>query len=357
MSEKTEAPTPRRIEDARAEGRVARSQELGAAAGLLAGAWLLQGSGGRLVGEFKDLITYSLISLPEIDRSIDYSWFELKSTLVSDLLRLAPGFSMILAGLLFTGLAVNFGQTGFLWANKRLGFKFDRLNPLSGLKRLFSLNGLVELVKSLLKLLIVGWVAYAFLHKHAIDMLTLSQIDFDTALWQWVDLSMSLMLRVGAAYLVLALADYGYQRWQYMQSLRMTKDEVKEDFKRSEGDPFIRSRIRGQQRRMARMRMMANVHKADVVITNPTHLAIAIQYKANEMSAPKVLAKGADRIAERIVELARASLVPVVQNIPVAHALFRAVDVDEQIPPELYAAMAEVLAYVYRQRGQVFKPS
>jgi flagellar biosynthetic protein FlhB len=252
-----------------------------------------------------------------------------------------------------TGVAVNFAQTGLLWASKRIGFDFTRLNPLTGLKRIFSLQGLVEMFKALLKLLIVGWMAYSFLRDHATDMLTLGQTDLSSALLHWTELATALGMRVGLAYFALALADYAYQRWQYMKNLRMTKEEVKEDFKRSEGDPFIRARIRAQQRRMVRMRMMANVPKADVVITNPTHLAVAVQYNAQEMRAPKVLAKGAHHAAERIVEIARSHKIPVVQNIPVARALYHAVDIDQEIPPELYVALAEVLAYVYKLRGKV----
>ncbi len=228
---------------------------------------------------------------------------------------------------------------------------------MSGLKRLFSMNGFVELAKALLKLGVVGWVAYSFLRSHAEDMLGMAQTDFQSALRYWVDLAVSLISRVGYTYLVIAIADYAYQRWQTTKSLKMTKEEVKEDAKRSEGDPLIKSRIRGQQRRMARMRMMANVRKADVIITNPTHLAIAVRYNQEEMNAPKVLAKGAHHTAERIVTIARTHNIPVIQNIPVARALYRTVDIDQEIPPELYAALAEVLAYVFRLRGRYSRPA
>jgi flagellar biosynthesis protein FlhB len=150
--------------------------------------------------------------------------------------------------------------------------------------------------------------------------------------------------------MILAVADYAFQRWRFMRQLRMTKEEVKEEFKRSEGDPFLRGRIRAQQRKIARTRMMSNVHKAKVVITNPTHFAVAIDYQAESMRAPRVLAKGAFNVAQKIVDIARENNIPVVQNVPLARALYKAVEVDQEIPPEMYVAVAEVLAYVYRLR-------
>jgi flagellar biosynthetic protein FlhB len=263
-----------------------------------------------------------------------------------------PRLGLFLAGMMVAGVAVTIAQTGILIAHKRLKVDFERVNPLSGVKRLVSLQGIVELLKALLKFTVVGWVAYSFLRSRANDLIAFSQMDIRTSLGHWSELAGALTIRTGAVYLLLALVDYGYQRWQYLRSLRMTKEEVKEEYKQQEGDPVIRSRIRGQMRRIARQRMMANVRLADVIITNPTHLAVAIQYKTEEMSAPKVMAKGAYLMAERIIELARKHNIPIVQNIPLARALFRSVEVDQEIPPDLYMAMAEVLAYVYRLRGK-----
>jgi len=347
MAEKTEAPTHRKLEEARKEGQVARSQELNAAAALLVGAWLLTGPGKKLLNDMQGMMVNSLNSLPGLE--ISGAW--LRELVFTDVLRLGADLGLIVFGLLFTGVAITFGQTGFLWATKRIGFDFDRVNVIKGVQRLFSRHGLVEMLKSILKLVLVIWVAYSYLRPRAHELLGLTQTDFRSAINHWAGMASALMLRVGGAYLILAAADYAYQRWQHQQSLKMTKDEVKEDLKRSEGDPFLKSRIRGQQRRMARMRMMANVPQADAVITNPTHLAIAVQYDPEKMAAPKVLAKGAHKVAERIVELARANGIPVMQNIPLAQALFRTVEVDQEIPPELYVAMAEVLAYVYKLRG------
>ncbi len=352
MAEKTEAPTSRRIAEARKEGQVARSQELNAAVSLLVAAWLLASPGKKLLADLQGLVVTTIGGLPSLQMADTWT----KNLLAPDLLPLAGDLGVILLGLLLSGIAINLGQTGFLWASKRLGFDLNRVNPLNGFKRLFSLQGLLELLKALLKLSVVAWVAYAYLRGRWAELLGLAQTDYLSALRWWSNMAIGLMLRIGAAYLILAILDYAYQRWNYLRALRMTKEEVKEELKQTEGDPLIKSRIRGQQRRMARLRMMANVPKADVVITNPTHLAIAVQYEAQTMQAPKVVAKGAHRLAERIIEIARLHQVPVIQNIPLARALYRLVEIDQEIPPQLYMAMAEVLAYVYRLRGVNLAP-
>lgn len=352
MAEKTEAPTSRRIAEARREGQVARSQELNAAAGLLMAAWLLAGPGKRLLNDLQTLMVSAISSLPR--PHVSDNWIE--NLAKAQVLPLAGDVSLFILGLLLSGVVVTLGQTGFLWASKRVGFDLNRVNPISGFKRLFSLQGLLELFKALLKLSVVAWVAYAFLRGRWIELLGLAQTDYLSALRWWSGMAIGLMLRIGGAYLVLATLDYAYQRWHHLRALRMTKEELKEELKQTEGDPVIKSRIRSQQRRMARLRMMANVPKADVVITNPTHLAIAVQYDAQSMQAPKVVAKGAHRLAERIVEIARLNQVPLVQNVPLARALYRLVEIDQEIPPQLYMAMAEVLAYVYRLRGAGLTP-
>jgi flagellar biosynthesis protein FlhB len=183
-------------------------------------------------------------------------------------------------------------------------------------------------------------------------LLMLSQMDLGIGLSTWVDLGFGLCIRVASIYLVVAIVDYVYQRWNYMRGLKMTKEEIKEEYKQSEGDPMLKGRIRSQQRKMARMRMMSNVPKASVVITNPTHLAVAIQYDQNNMVAPTVVAKGINLVAFRISDIARENDIPVVQNIPLARAIYTTVEIDQEIPPELYAAMAEILVYVYRLKGQ-----
>jgi len=238
-----------------------------------------------------------------------------------------------------------------LWAGKKIGFDFQRLNPLEGFKRIFSPRGLIELLRSLLKLGWVSWIAYSFLRSNFFELMSFTQYDLGTAVSKFTEMTLSLTMRVGGMYLILAAADYAYQRWDLYKNLRMSKEEIKEESKRSEGDTMLKNRVRNMQRQMARGRMMSNVPKATVVITNPTHLAIAIEYQ-DGMKAPKVLAKGPYRVAERIVKIAKENRIPVVQNIPLARGIYYTTEIGQEISPDLYLAMAEVLAYVYKLRGK-----
>lgn len=352
-SERTEDPTPRRIREAREDGNIAYSRELNAAAALLFGTWLLQILGQRFMVDLQGLLSYSIFHLPS--PRVEGPWAR---TMIANLLiKIGPTLGMFVAGLLLVGIIVSVLQTKFLFAHKRLGFDFKRINPAQGFKRLFSMEGLVELLKSLLKIVVIGWVAYAFVKNHYGELLGLIRMELGPALAIWGEMALKLSGRVGATYFVLAAADYAYQRWQYMKSLRMTKEEVKEEHKQREGDPHVRARIRKERMKMARSRMMARVPEADVIITNPTHLAIAVQYDPELMKAPVVLAKGELKIAERIVEIARENQIPVTQNIPLAWALHEAVEVDQEIPPDLYLAMAELLAYIYRLEGRHQNPN
>jgi flagellar biosynthetic protein FlhB len=346
MADKTEPPSHRRLEEAREEGKVPRSMELNTAVIILAGAFLLRSQGGALVELMKNLMVTTINFLPGADLS--GTW--LRSFIFSEAMQFAPKLGILLLGLLACGVTTTLAQTNFLWAGKKIGFDFKRLNPLDGLKRIFSAQGLIELGRSLLKLGLIGYVVYTYLRDQAMAILETGQMDLASGVSRWVQLSLDLIIKVGTAYAVLAAADYAFQRWRFMRQMRMTKEEVKEEFKRSEGDPFLRGRIRAQQRKIARTRMMANVHKAKVVITNPTHFAVALDYQAENMRAPRVVAKGAFHVAQKIVDLARENNVPVVQNVPLARALYKAVEVDQEIPPEMYLAVAEVLAYVYKVR-------
>jgi flagellar biosynthetic protein FlhB len=262
-----------------------------------------------------------------------------------------PKLGLILAIVLITGMIVTLAQTKFLWSTKRSKFDFHKINPLEGFKRIFSGQGLIELAKALLKLGLIGWVAFSFIKGKVSSFLWLGNVDLASGIQSWTDMATALAVRVGMVYLILAIGDYVYQRYRFMKTMKMSKQEVKEDFKRSEGDPFLRNRIRNQQRAIARNRMMSNVPKASVVITNPTHLAIAIEYNPEKMAAPKVLAKGAFETAQRIVKIAREHNIPIVQNVPLARAIFKTVEIEHEIPSDLYIAVAEVLAYIYRLKG------
>ncbi|NLF50413.1 MAG: flagellar biosynthesis protein FlhB [Leptolinea sp.] len=348
MADKTEAPTSGRIREARERGQVARSIELNAAVTLIASIWLLTGPGGKVISGLGDLMRFTVTNLPTND--ISDIWLR-DYTIRNFMFFINPLGQFILATLVI-GVATTLLQTNFLWSSKRPFFDGSRLNPINGFKRIFSSQGLIEMLKSLLKLFVVGWPVYSFIVGNVQSILHLIQMPIAQAISQWTSLAVSLMWRVAGAYLILAAADYAYQRWNYMKQLRMSKQEVMDDLKKSEGDPFLRGRIRQQQRRMAQSRMMTRVPKADVIVTNPTHYAVAIMYESGKMEAPIVVAKGAFHMAQRIVEIAKANNVPVVQNVPLARAMYKMVDLEQPIPPELYVTMAEVLAYVYRLKNQ-----
>jgi len=348
MAERTEAPTGRRLKEAREQGQVAYSRELNAAGGLLLAAVLMGSPVRTLIYNLGTGMKAVLTSLPAAQANSQ--WI---GQLMSDQIGLLlPQLTVIILAFLVTGVSITFAQTRLMFATKRLGFDLKKINPLSGVKRIFSLTGLVELFKGILKLGIVGFIVYRFLQSQQTALLNMLQMDMRSAVELWGSLVLTLFFRVGGAYLLLAAADYAYQLWQTNKSLRMTKDEVKEDRKQSEGDPFLKSRIRSKQMAFARQRMFANVTKADVVIVNPTHLAIALGYEADRMQAPVVLAKGAYKVAQRIRDLATEKDIPVIQNVPLARALYAAVEVDQQIPPEFYMAIAEILAQVYKLKAR-----
>ena len=347
MTDKTEAPTSHRLQEAREEGQVVRSQELISAVVILTGAYLLRGPGKQLGLNFEGLVMETLTTLPTVDITVE----SLRGMFFMFGMKVLPSVGLILFGLLLAGTAVTLGQTEFLWAGKKIGFDFKRLNPLEGFKRIFSTHGLIELLRSLLKLSWVTWIAYSFLRSRFFELVSYTQFDMGTAVSSFLEVSISLVIRVGSMYLVIAVADYAYQRWDLYKNLRMSKDDIKQEQKRSEGDPLLKSRIRNMQRRMARGRMMANVSKANVVITNPTHLAVAIEYHEG-MKAPRVLAKGPYHVAQKIIQIAKENNIPIVQNIPVARAIYKTIDIGQEISSDLYLAMAEILAYVYKLRGK-----
>jgi flagellar biosynthetic protein FlhB len=345
---RTEAPTPRRLSEARDRGQVARSVELNTAAIMLIGVALLYGPGAAVVAGLAGTLRRTLTTLPRGE----FSGADFLNLIALDALSLGGPMAIVILGLMATGILVTVMQIGWHWPEKRPFADLSRVNPLEGLKRILSLNGLFELLKALLKLVVIGGVAYLYLQEQREAVVLLSQADLRLALARLAELAYGLGMRVGGVYLVLAVADYAYQRWQWMKSLRMTKEEVREDMKSQEGDPVIRGRIKQQARRLARQRMMARVPRADVVITNPTHFAVALQYDRAEMGAPQVVAKGSALLALRIREIAQQHNVPIIENPPLARTLYRLVEVDQEVPPELYTAVAEVLAFVFRLKAQ-----
>lgn len=342
--EKTESATPKRRREAREEGQVARSPEVVTAFVLGAGLLGLWVGAGQMYRELGGLTRYVLDLAARPSLTPD-GVATLGATVAGSLVRsLLP---VLVAGLL-GGLAGNLVQVGFAPSWKALSPNPDRLNPVSGFQNLFQKAKVIDLGKTFLKIGLVAWAAYGAVKGSLPEIPYLSDLSAAALLGYSLDLSYRILKNCLIVYLLIALADYGFQRWQYEQKLKMTKEEVKEEYKETEGDPLIKSRIRSLQREMARRRMMAEVPKADVVITNPTHFAVALRYDADEMAAPVISAKGADLVAQKIIALAREHRVPLYEDPPVARALFREAEIGEPIPADLFQTVAEILAYVYR---------
>ncbi|KVS33520.1 flagellar type III secretion system protein FlhB [Burkholderia cepacia] len=342
--DKTEAATPRRREKAREEGQVARSRELASFALLAAGfygAWLLAGpSGGHLQAMLRGAFLF--------DRATAFDTNRMLSAAGSASLE---GFAALLPLLALTGVAALLAPMalgGWLISQKTFELKFDRLNPISGLGRIFSIQGPIQLGMSLAKTLVVGGIGGVAIWRSKDELLGLATQPLGVALPDALHLVAVCCGTTVAGMLVVAALDVPYQIWQYNKKLRMTKEEVKREHRENEGDPHVKGRIRQQQRAIARRRMMAAVPKADVVVTNPTHFAVALQYTDGEMRAPKVVAKGVNLVAARIRELAAEHNVPLLEAPPLARALYHNVELEREIPGSLYSAVAEVLAWVYQ---------
>ncbi|AOK15341.1 flagellar biosynthetic protein FlhB [Burkholderia cepacia] len=342
--DKTEAATPRRREKAREEGQVARSRELASFALLAAGfygAWLLAGpSGGHLQAMLRGAFRF--------DRATAFDTNRMLSAAGSASLE---GFAALLPLLALTGVAALLAPMalgGWLISQKTFELKFDRLNPISGLGRIFSIQGPIQLGMSLAKTLVVGGIGGVAIWRSKDELLGLATQPLGVALPDALHLVAVCCGTTVAGMLVVAALDVPYQLWQYNKKLRMTKEEVKREHRENEGDPHVKGRIRQQQRAIARRRMMAAVPKADVVVTNPTHFAVALQYTDGEMRAPKVVAKGVNLVAARIRELAAEHNVPLLEAPPLARALYHNVELEREIPGSLYSAVAEVLAWVYQ---------
>ncbi|MEM7234403.1 MAG: flagellar biosynthesis protein FlhB [Planctomycetota bacterium] len=346
--EKTEPATPRKREEAREKGQVARSQDLSTAVVLLAAFCVVFAISERLLQGMSDILTRSFTHLGgrlTFDSVLTYGVAGL-----SELVRLVAPMFVILFVL---ALAVNLLQVGWRISPQVLSLDLTKLSPIKGFKRIFSIRGLVRLAFGLLKLVIVGSVLYvAYLQIFDPDsdrnLLVLLYVDLPQAL----SLANVALFRTGGmacvALLILAILDFSFQRWKHEQDLRMTKQEVREEHKRMEGDPKLKDRRRRIAQQLALQRMMQDVPEADVVITNPTHFSCAIQYKENDMRAPRLVAKGQDHTALRIRAIARENDIPIVEEPPLARTIFATTEVGDEVPPELYAEVARVLAYVYR---------
>ncbi len=345
--ERTEAPTPRRRAEARRQGQVGRSTDLTAAAVLLASLIVLHTMGERILGRLMEVMRHCLsdhgtaVDPRDAIPVLAYAFRECAAVVLP-----------LMLVVFVVALAVSLGQVGFLLTLKTITPSLDKLNPVSGLQRMFSARSVVHLVLGILKmslLALLAWWTLSARVEHVLGTIGLDHLAFVAAA---AELMFTLGIRLAIALLVLGIIDFTYQKWKTTRDIRMTKEEIKEELKRMEGDPMIRRRRREIQMQMAMRRIRAAVPKADVVITNPTELAIVIQYDAATMNAPRVTAKGADHLARTIRELAILHGVPIVERKPLAQALYRTVEVGREIPAEFYKAVAEILAYVYELSGR-----
>jgi flagellar biosynthetic protein FlhB len=344
--EKTESATPRRLQKAREEGQIVRSRELSTFALLAAGFYGVWGMSGSIGEHLQNMLRASL--------TFDHaSSFETSRMLIGAGAASREGFYALLPILAFTGLAALLAPMalgGWQLSAKGLEPKFSRLNPIEGLGRMFSINGPIQLGMSLVKTLVVGIIGGTAIWNRREEILALATQPLHIALANSVHLIAVCCGMTVAGMFAVAALDVPYQIWQFHKKLRMSKEEVKREHRESEGDPHIKGKIRQQQRAIARRRMMAQVPKADVVVTNPTHFAVALQYADGEMRAPKVVAKGVNLVAARIREIAAENNVPLLEAPPLARALYHNVDLNREIPGPLYGAVAEVLAWVYQLR-------
>ena len=352
--EKTEPATEKRLSDARKEGKVAKSREVGNAMVLLGFFILLKVMSGYIGQNLTDLfkVLYNRIpdDIVQYDGYFPYDTLDVifRISIIQMLKILLPIFAVAC----LTAWLAGFIQVRFMFSTKPLQPKLSNINPMNGFKRLFSSTTLMELVKSILKIALVAYIVYSYMKSHWSELYLL----YDMPLFQAVGLIgtmvIDLGIRIAMFYIIIALADYIFQKKKYDDDMKMTKQEVKDEYKDQEGDPTIKGKQRQRMQEASRRRMMKKLPEADVVITNPTHYAVAIKYDADLYDAPFVIAKGADYLAQKIKDTARENNIEIVENKPLARMLYANVEIGQVVPPELYQAVAEVLAFVYHLKGK-----
>lgn len=345
--EKTEEPTAKKKSKAKQKGQVAKSQEINSAFVVLAAFVALEKMGGSIYKDLKAFMVFSFTNLPD-------------SLTVEGLLRLFLEIGYVLSKtalpimltIMAVALIINVYQVGLNFTTEPLSPNFGKLNPINGMKRFFSKRVLVELFKSIFKVVVIGYFIYDFLKDEMFYLPRLIFSDLSGTMELLASLIFSLAYQICKVLIVLGFMDFAYQKWDHKENMKMSKQEVKDESKQADLDPAIKSKIRQKQMAMAMQRMMQEVPKADVVVTNPTHYAVALKYEAG-MTAPVVVAKGQDLVARRIKEIAKEAHVVIVENKPLARALYSTAEVGDLVPQELYQSVAEVLAYVYRLKKKL----
>jgi flagellar biosynthetic protein FlhB len=351
FQERTEKPTTRRRRKAREEGKVAKSMELNSAAILVLGFMSLYMMGPHLARQTMNIMSHTMANAPAIAAADPTFMKVFGDYMLKFFLLLSPVFVLMT----LIAIGINVAQVGFKITPKAMEPKLEKLNLVSGLKRLVSLRSLVQLVRDSIKLFIVGFVAYKSIESEFRSFFLLPDMSVVQFAGMMGKLALTLALKIGGAILVIAAIDYMYQRYEFEKSIKMSKQDLKDEFKDTEGSPQLKARVRQVQREMARNRMMRAVPTADVVVTNPTEIAVALKYDPKQMDAPYVIAMGERLVAQRIRQLAVEHDIPVVEDKPLARALFKMCDVGQVIPANLYKAVAELLAYVYKVKSKVVR--
>ncbi len=350
---KTEQPTPGRLGEVRNRGDTHMSREFLTAGVLLVAVVALRWVGGWLIEAFAAAMTHGLNVDPAEHESRSADVPGVMHEVMAMLAIVAPPFLTLLAILIVATVAIGYAQIGLKWSHEAIGFKLQRLNPVANFSRVMNMQAVVRTAYAALKLVVLGIVLWLVLRDRWSTLALLHEQDFIRAVAEIGDLVLTLFLWVAVVVLVLAAADVFWQRYDFIERNKMTRQEVEDERKRAEGDPMIKSRLRAARNELMRHRMMEAVPKADVVITNPTHFSVALQYDRQRHGAPTVVAKGVDEMAFRIRELARQNDVPLMEDPPLARALFRAVKVGQEVPEKFYKAVAAVLSHVYRIKGKV----
>lgn len=353
--EKTEDATPKKLKDARKEGQVAKSKELGLGIGLLVMFLMMKLWVGMLGSQFMDSFSLVYNQIPDFTSLVagnisvrDYMIL-FREIMIQVLLMMLP----FMGAALVAGIIIEIYQVRWEPTAKPLQPKLSKMNPINGFKKFFSMNALIELLKAVLKIILIVWVAYSTLKKEWDNLFILYDMPIEQAIALMGDIVIGLGIKISLIYLIIAFADLFYQKWKFKEDMKMTKQEVKDEYKQAEGDPKIKGKIRQRMMQASQRRMMQDLPKADVVITNPTHFAVAIKYDADLYDAPYVVAKGSDHLAAKIKEVAKENKVEIVENKPLARMLYYNVELGSVIPPELYRAVADILAMVYKMQGKI----
>ncbi|MFV0440911.1 MAG: flagellar biosynthesis protein FlhB [Lachnospirales bacterium] len=349
--EKTEEATSKKREKSRDEGQVAKSQDISTAILFIVGFFTLNLLSGYIYRNVQNIMVSSLSIIDEWDEIFVANYFNeyLASVAIDTAITVLPFMLVVLV----VGVITSVVQVGWKVTGKPLKPKLNKLNPISGFKRIFSMRAIVELVKNIAKLSVILLVVYNVIKDDIIKIYLMFDYGLSNSVAIYGDLAIRMGISVGAVFMIIGIFDLIYQRWKHNKDLKMSKQEVKDEYKESEGNPEVKAKIRGKMREAAMRRMMQDLPTADVIITNPTHISIAIKYDRDEGGAPKVIGKGVDFLALRIREVAKENDIPIVENKPLARTIYANVDIDAEIPPDLYQAVAEILAYVYKLKNKI----